>query len=273
VTRRFAYRKEFATEPIARALQQRGWAVDEYDDPAKALLERSADLVLTPSLDYARSIGVVDFALVPGVAIVTSGFAGLLKLIFKPGLSEFTTVATRDVASSDTMIARIVLSEKHDMEPRFIAAPNESVDEMLQHADAALLYGDDAIFDQSGSTSYLDLTDEWEDLSETPLPYMLAWGRVGEVDEVMLAEFAAARDAAVLTIADFAARHQHPSEANAFYERYLKGGVRYSLEDNDLVGLDAMHRFAFYYALVSDVASIKYLPDGEPADIPEPPIT
>src|SRR5690349_18454602 len=116
---RFAYRKEFATEPLARVLQQRGWVVSEYDDPARALLDHSADIVLTPVLDYARNVGVVDFALVPGIGIVTAGFAGLYKLVFKPGLTDFTTIATRDVHSSDTMIARIVLSEKHDIEPAF----------------------------------------------------------------------------------------------------------------------------------------------------------
>ncbi|MBC8144080.1 MAG: hypothetical protein H7X80_00765 [bacterium] len=270
---RFAYRKEFATEPLARVLQQRGWIVMAYDDPAQALLDHSADIVLTPALDYARNVGIVDYALTPGVGIVTSGFAGVNKLLFKPGLTDFTTIATRDVSSSDTMIARIVLSEKHNIEPTFIAAPAASVEEMLKRADAAFLAGDDAVFDLTGMHSYLDLTDEWEDLSGTPLPYMIAWGRVGLVDEAMLADFTSARDAAVLTIADSAARHAHSAEANAFYERYLRGSIRYTLEDADLVGLDALYRFAFYYALVSDVPSIKYLPDGEPANIPEPPIT
>lgn len=270
---RFAYRKEFATEPLARILQQRGWIVIERDDPAQALLEHAADIVLTPALDYARNVGVVDYALVPGVGIVTSGFAGIFKLIFKPGLIDFATVATRDVGSSDTMVARIVLSEKHDIEPKFIASNGEPVAELLARADAVFLSGDDAIFDPSGSSSYLDMSDEWEDLSETSLPYMIAWGRVGDVGADAIAEFAAARDAAVLTIADAAARHPHSADANAFYEHYLKGSIRYTLEDDDLVGLDALFRYAFYYTLVSDVASIKYLPDGEPANIPEPPIT
>ena len=55
---RFAYRKELATEPLARALAQRGWMVTAVDRPADALLDGTADIVLTPALDYARNVGV-----------------------------------------------------------------------------------------------------------------------------------------------------------------------------------------------------------------------
>ena len=265
---RFAYRKEFATEPLARALSQRGWMVTATDRPADALLDGSADVVLTPSLDYARNVGIVDYALVPGVAIVTTGFAGVLKLHFNRGLGDFTSIATRDPESSDALVARIILSEKHDIEPKLIASKTDSLDQMLGVADSALLYGDDAVFDLSGNDALLDLSDEWEDMTDSPLPYMIAWGRVGEVGDETIAALAAARDAAVLTLADSAATHEHSAVASAFYERYLKGGIRYTLEENDLVGLNELFRYAFYHALVPDVPAIKYLPDGEPARIP-----
>jgi predicted solute-binding protein len=268
---RFAYRKEFASEPLARALEQRGWIVTPMDRPADALLDGSADIALTPALDYARNVGVIDFALVPGVAIVTAGFAGLIKLVFNRGLSGFASIATHEPDAADSMVARIVLSEKHDIEPTMVRARGRSLDEMLHTADAALLAGDDAVFDLSGNVSHLDLSDEWEDLSDTPLPYMLAWGRVGDVRDEMLSDFTAARDAAVLMLPDLAATHPHAAAATGFYERYLKGNIRYTLEDGDLVGLDALFRYAFYYGLVGDVAAIKYLPEGEPANIPEPP--
>jgi predicted solute-binding protein len=268
---RFAYRKEFATEPLARALQQRGWMVSAVDRPADALIEGAADVVLTPALDYARNVGVVDYALAPGIGIVTTGFAGLLKLVFNRGLGGFATVAASDPDASDALVARILLSEKHDIDPKVIPGRGRSLEQMLAIADTALLYGDDAVFDMSGNAALLDLSDEWEDMTESALPYMLAWGRVGEIDDDALAELRAARDMAVLMLPDLAATHEHASAATAFYERYLKGSIRYSLEEADLVGLDALFRYAFYYGIISDVPAIKYLPDGDPAHIPEPP--
>lgn len=268
---RFAYRQEFATEPFARALAQRGWIVTASEAPAEALLDGSADIVLTPALDYARNVGVIEYALAPGIGIATTGFAGLLKLIFNRGLSDFSTIAAKDPDSSDALIARIVLSEKHDIEPKLIRAAGRSLDQMLGIADTALLSGDDAVFDASGNTSLLDLSDEWEDMTGTPLPYMIAWGRVGEVSEEVLADLTAARDMAVLMLADLAATHHSAAAAGVFYENYLKGFIRYSIEESDLLGLDALFRYAFYYGFVTDVPAIKYLPEGEPADIPEPP--
>ena len=264
-TLRFAYRKEFATEPVATALRRRGWETIPLDDPAQALLDGTADIVLTPAVDYARSLGIIDYALVPGVAIMTQGFAGLLKLLFNKGLASFATVAVKQPESSEGTIARIILSEKHDLRPRLVRSPSDaSVEQMLGAADAALLVGDEAIFESGGRRSLLDLSDEWEDTAEAPLPYMLAWGRISEVPQAALDEMLEAREQAGLLLADQAAQSDRREQANEFYQRYLRGDIRYALEPADLQALDAFFRYAFYHSEIQDIPAIKFLPEGEP---------
>lgn len=266
---RFSYRKEFATEPIAEALRRRGWEGVVSDHPGKALLDNSADIIIAPALDYARSLGLVDYALVPGFGIITGGFAGMLKLVFNRGLVNFSSLAVRDATAAETAIARMVLMEKHDIDPRIITVPEgTSLDAMLQHADAALLAGDDAIFNAGARTTLLDLSDEWEDAMEAPLPYMLAWGRTGEVPQGAIDELLAARDEAVLTLADRAAQHQQSAEANVFYQRYLRGDITYTLDVAGLAAADVLYRYAFYYSVIADMPALKLLPEGEPAMIP-----
>lgn len=266
---RFTYRKEFATEPIAEALRRRGWEGVASDHPEKMLLDNSADIIIAPALEYGRSLGLVDYALVPGFGIITSGFAGMLKLVFNRGLVNFSSLAVKDPAASETAVARMVLMEKHDIDPRIITVPEgTSLDEMLQHADAALLVGDDAIFNAGARTTLLDLSDEWEDAMESPLLYMLAWGRVGVVPQSAIEELLAARDEAVLTLADRAALHQQSAEANVFYQRYLRGDIIYALDMAGLGAADTLYRYAFYHSVISDIPTLKLLPDGEPAVIP-----
>jgi predicted solute-binding protein len=269
---KLAYIDEFVTVPLARAIERRGWQIIPTDSPCELLNRGEADVVLASTVDYARCLGVFDYALVPGLGIVTEGFAGLIKLFFNRGLIEFATVAAKEPASSATVAASLVLAEKHDIEPSIVPVSHAaSVEEMLASADAAVVAGDDAIFDRSGKSSLLDITDEWQDMVEMPLPYMLAWGRVGAVPQEAIDDLLAARDQAVLTLADYCSSHPLAAQANAFYQRYLRGMVRYSLDESDVPALETFFRYAFYHLAISDIPAVKYLPDGAPASSPAQP--
>ncbi len=266
---RFAYRKEFATEPIASALRRRGWETIADEHPEELLARGAADVAFASPLEYGRSIGVVDLALVPNVCIIARGFAGLVKLVFNKGLVSLQSLAVKNPSQAESLVAVMLLAEKHDIDPTIVTAPADAtVEQMLALADCALLVGDDAIFNSGANSSVLDVADEWEDAVEWPLPYMVAWGRLGEVPQAALDEIAAARDEAVLTLADYAAQHPQLDAANAFYQRYLRGEVDYVLGDNELAALDAYYRYAFYYSVITDIPTLKFLPDGEPAHFP-----
>jgi chorismate dehydratase len=262
---KLAYTSELITDPIARALERRGWQTIPTLQPCDLLNGGQADIALVPTIEYARCLGVYDYALVPNLGIMTQGFAGLVRLAFNRGLVNVETVTTKHPRDSATLAASFVLSEKYDLEPNMIEVPEGmSVDDMLAQSDAALLVGDDAIFQGGERRSMIDITDEWEDVTETPLPYMLAWGRVGEISQDVIDELIAARDEAVLTLADYVAQHPKSTQASAFYQSYLRGDIRYTLEESDLQALDIFFRYAFYYATISDIPAIKFLPDGEP---------
>jgi predicted solute-binding protein len=271
---RFAYRPEYASEVFATSLRERRWETIAHPAPGELLLAGSAEIVMTPPIEYATSLGVVDYALVPGVGIATRGFAGLIKLAFNRGLVNIETVATSDVESSESVLSQIILSEKHDLDPTFVARKESDCAAMLGSADAALLVGDDALFRCPADIPHFDLTDEWEDMTDGPLPYLITWGRIGSVSQAELDALSEARDAAVLTLADTAARHEHSREAQRFHERYLQGAISYTIGDDELDALDHFYRYAFYYGKIIDIPTIKMLPDGDVAprgsSAPEP---
>lgn len=270
-----AYTPQFAIEPIVAALQRQGWTLYPTDEPEEMLLADTADVIITSPLEYATSLGVVDYALVPEFGIMTGGFAGLLNLMFKQGLTSINTVAVKQPHGFAALVAKIILLEKYDIEPRFLPFPSHStLDQMLAVADAVLLAGDDAIFDASGTRSMFDLSDEWEDMAETMLPYLVAWGRVGKITEQQLHGFAIAIQEAGLAIPDTAARSVNPILAGRFHERYLRGDIRYGLHREELPGLTTLYRYLFYHGMIQDIPTLKYLPNGEPAEpLPTPPPT
>jgi predicted solute-binding protein len=266
-----AYTSELITDPIARALERRGWQTIPTLQPCDLLNNGQAQVALAPTIEYGRCLGVYDYALVPGLGIMTQGFAGLIRLAFNRGLVNVERMTVKQPRSSATLAAGFILAEKYDLKPTLVEVPEEtSLDEMLAQSDAALLVGDDAIYQGGHGRSMIDITDEWEDVTEMPLPYMVAWGRVGEVPQEALDELIAARDEAVLTLADYVAQHPRSNEAAAFYQGYLRGDIRFSLEAADTEALEIFYRYAFYYLAISDIPTIKFLPDGEPAT-PAPP--
>ena len=261
----FAYRPEFLTETFARALERRGWTTIASEMPGELLLSGAADVVMTPALDYGQHLGVVDYALVPTVGIMTTGFAGLTKVAFNRGLKGISSRAVRNPESSEALLARILFSEKHDIDLKLVPLPDvPSPEQMLERADGALLVGDEASIGVGTRLSAFDLSDEWEDLTDSPLPHMVMWGRVGEVTHEMIDELMAARDEAGLMLATAATAHPSGADATAIYEHYLRGDIRFTIGLDDLDSLDTFYRYAFYHTAITDIPSIKFLPDGEP---------
>lgn len=265
---RLIYTQEFLTQPIAEALLRRGWEAVPSSDPGADLVAGKGDLVIAPALDYGRHLGMVDYSLVPGFGILAGGFAGIVKIVFRAGLETISTIAVKNAKDASAIVAGMLLTEKHGIEPRFVeTSADADLAVMLDAADCALLSGDDAIFAPPSLTNLLDLADEWEDTTEQFLPYMLAWGRTGMVPQAALDEFLAARDEGVLTMADRATQHPHPQEANALYQRYLRGDIRFALQPDEAGAvLDPLFHYAFYHGVIADIPSVKFLPGELPEE-------
>lgn len=264
---RLLYTPEFMLDPIAEDLASRDWDVGHSDNPGADLVEGKADIVITPALDYGRHLGMVDYALIPGFGVTAGGFAGVMKIVFNAGLETIDRLAVRDASHASVIIAQMLLVEKHGIEPDLVEVSGDAdLSVMLEVADGALLSGDDALFSPASLTQVLDLADEWEDVNETFLPYALAWGREGIVPQPVIDEFLAARDQAVLTLADRSVGHTHQAEAAEFYQRYLKGDIRYALTETEATDvLNPLFHYAFYHGIINDIPSIKFLPI-EPAE-------
>lgn len=264
----FSYHSEFISDILADALRERGWSVRSLDSSAEPdavalLLETAgADIVLSSPLEYARAVGIIDYALVPGVAITTRGLAGLIRLLFIQGREDIQRVVIRRGHPYETLACNMVLTEKYDIEPSFIEVdPDMSVDQMLALGDALLLTGDDAILGVGERRSFLDISDEWEDLFEEGLPYRIAWGPMGSVDQRMIDMLIEARNAAVARLVD----PPHPGNpdlrASTLHKAFRRSDISFELGDEEIRGLETFFRYAYYHGAIPDIPAIKFLSD------------
>lgn len=261
----FSCRSEFASDVLVDVLRDRGATIIPYDpgisdEQAQSLLVTGmVDVMLTSPLEYARAVGLVDCGLIPGIALSTRGATGLMRLLFGEGRGDIRTVRVRRDRPYETVVTRILLAEKHDLAPEFIEVDNHVMTaDMLAGVDAALLAGDDALFNAGEHRSLLDMSDEWEDVVEDPLPYLIAWGRIGSVTEPMIVDLTQARDAALAGLADTAARHPRTEQASAFHQACVRGNVSYRLDADAARGLETFYRYAFYHGVIQDIPALKY---------------
>lgn len=148
-----------------------------YDIPSQIavkLLNKEIDAGLVPSIHYAKYS--VKYRIVPEICIASRGAVNSIRLYFRKDLKDIKTVAVDISSMTSVVLARIILSEKYDITPKFVAMRPNLV-EMLSQADAALLIGDNALFEETEYESYIDLGDEWDDLTGLPFVYALWVGR------------------------------------------------------------------------------------------------
>ncbi len=260
-----AYRPDLFSTLLADELKRRGWNVIEENDPGRLITSGSADIALGPALGYARHLGLVEYGLIPEFGLTLRGFSGLLRLAFRPGNAELTRIAVRSSGDFESLAAGLIMIEKHDIEPEFVeVGPDADLQVMLDSGDGAVLGGAEALASAIASLGGLDIGDEWEDLTEHPFPYLLAWGNSAKVTEANVIEFLAARDQVVLSLPDLAARSERPEILEALHRAYLGGETSFTLQREEAAEvLNPLYHYLFYHGLITDLPSIKFVPPPE----------
>lgn len=223
---------------------------------AVSLLNGEINAGLVPSIHYAKYS--FKYHIVPKVCIASHGAVGSIRLYFRKDLRDIKTVATDISSMSSVILARIILSEKYDIQPKFIAMkPN--LEEMLSKADAALLIGDNALFESSGDKSYLDLGDEWEDLTGLPFVYAL-W--VGRKDSLTREDVFALIEAKRYGFQNIDVICEKASEKYGidfdFCKFYLTENLHYDLGELEINGMKEFFTYAFYYGVIEFIPEIKF---------------
>lgn len=228
-----------------------------FDTPSAhldALMGNEREAVFVPPVDFAQnSSGMVLF---PGIAVVSTGYSNVARLYLRKDLAVIRTMAVGTVSTTDVVLARIVLTEKYDAEPAIIPVAG-SVDEMLAKADCALVAGD-AVLPLRSEHPFIDLVDEWSDITELPFVHTIAITRTDLYNS---------RTAGLLTASLEAGRNAIGSIANELAaETSLSGDLlqnylshfSYGTDELTTASLEEFFRMAFYHGMLADVPEFSY---------------
>jgi chorismate dehydratase len=145
---------------------------------AEQLASGELEIGLLPSIEAQRIPGL---RIVPDVCIAATHEVRSVLLLSKVKASDIGRLALDENSRTSAALAQIVLRERYGVVPECVPAAPQ-IDEMLTHADAALVIGDPALRVDRARFRILDLADEWRQLTGRPFVFAF-WAVRPEVDE------------------------------------------------------------------------------------------
>jgi chorismate dehydratase len=266
-----------------------------FDVPAKcaALLhDHRIDVGTIPSVEYLRNPATSgEYWIVPDLAITSRGPVASVALFAKRPMSEVRSIAMD--TSSKTSVALVrVLCARHfgidpSLEPR---APN--LESMLSDCDAALIIGDNALFQAPASVrppaatavqsavenlqsvitrsqqaiEKIDLGEVWTSMTGLPFVWAFWAGRrdalaTGDISVLRLARDLGVRESELIA-REYFVGVSDSAERQRVGARYLRDNIKYQLGPDERAGLELFHRYAVEAGVVETWQPLRFFGDA-----------
>jgi len=216
-----------------------------FDIPSKCaelLHAGDIDVGLIPSIEYLRGR---PMAIVPDIAIASRGAVTSVMLYTTKPIEDVTSIAMDTSSRTSVALVRVLCAKFFKIDPR-IESLDPKLDMMLGRCDAALMIGDNALFEpRAASHEVIDLGDAWLRLTGLPFVYAFWAGRPDALTAAHVRELQETRDRG-LADADIVARQylEDAPDRHALGARYLRENIKYYLGDEERAGLELFYRYA-----------------------------
>ncbi len=249
--------RELYTQPLYRSIKGSPGFSGEllFDTPAvhiDALMSNERTAAFVAPVDYAQNSS--DMVIYPGLGVSSSGYSNVARLYLRKNLAVIKTLAVGTVTATDVVLTRIVLGEKYDSEPAIVPVVG-TVDEMLTKADCALVTGDSLLTLQNDHP-YIDIVDEWSDITELPFVHTMCIGRTDtfskDLSTVLMSSQEEGRNS-LGSIANGLAAEMNLSAD--LIQNYLSH-FSYGFDELSKLSLEEFFRMAFYYGMLGDIPEI-----------------
>jgi chorismate dehydratase len=248
------------------------------------------DIGVIPAIEYQR---IDDLVILPGMAVAARNEVRSILVVARKPIDRVRRFALDQNSRSSIALVRLLCRGLWGIDPEFVeTAPDPGA--MLADADAALLIGDPALrvrlkVDALASktpgeggccggtddeqpvpgveTLFLyDVAQQWHEMTGRACVLAVWAARRGVVTREVLADFEASKAYGLAHIGDIAegAALKLDLPPNAL-EVYLRENIDYSLDDENLAGLDLFYRLAAAAKLIPQARPIEFA--GAPASI------
>ncbi len=248
---------ELYTQPLYRTIKGSSDFPGEllFDTTAvhiDALMSSERTAAFVAPVDYAQNSS--DMIIYPNLGVSSSGYSNVARLYLRKNLALIKTLAVGTVTATDVVLTRIVLGEKYDSEPAIVPVFG-SVDEMLAKADCALVSGDPLLTLQNDHP-YIDIVDEWSDITELPFVHAMCIGRTDTFSKDLNTLLTASQDGGRNSLESVANGLAADLNLSADLIQNYLSHFSYGFDELSKLSLEEFFRMAFYYGMLGDIPEI-----------------
>lgn len=222
---------------------------------ADLLDQGKVDVGLIPVIEYQRISGL---KIIPGLAVASKNDVRSVLLISKVPMQEIRSLAADTSSRTSVCLLRILLRNRLGTEPVLHVCP-PNLPEMLQNDDAALIIGDVALKAKTEGLFVYDLAAEWK--SQTGTSFVFAFWAVrtaaGPCSNLPFRESYEYGKTQLSHIAQDQSRKVGLSEEEIL--NYLTRNIDYSLDEENLEGLNLFYQLAREYRLINSLRHLEFL--------------
>jgi predicted solute-binding protein len=216
-------------------------------------LEGEVDIALASPLLFAKR--EADLVLLEGACVAALGATGELRMQFRQGLRNITSVGYYGAPGIETMLAEIILKEKYKMHPRFLPVKHAPA-EAIAMVDA-LLFPIESEHQPKEDAAFIDIIDEWFDMTQLPFvrEVFVAWEShmTEEIDSLFRLAGDEIDVESLIRIDEQMAGRGTESNTEALPAHY-----RYRFTDDAQEGLKNFFQMAFFHGLHRDIPSFMF---------------
>jgi chorismate dehydratase len=245
--------------PLVHRLERSPRFTIRYDVPsrcAELLHAGDIDVGLIPSIEYLRGAG---YRIVPDLAIASRGPVASVALYTKRSLSDVRSIAMDTSSRTSVALTRVLCARSFRIQPA-IEMRGPDLADMLAHADAALIIGDNALFlNGSPDIEKVDLGQEWTRLTGLPFVYAFWAGRDGALTKSDVRDLQCARDEGVRHTEEIAREYfENAPDRQTVGARYLRDNIKYGLGADEQAGLELFYRYAAEAGVVAAARPVSF---------------
>jgi chorismate dehydratase len=233
-----------------------------FDVPSKCaelLHEGAIDLGLIPSIEYNHPITRTEYAIVPDLAIASSGPVASVAIYSRKPIADVRSIALDTSSRTSVALVRVLCKREFKIVPR-LEHRGPDLDEMLAACDAALIIGDNALMrDGDGSIEKVDLGEVWMRTTGLPFVYAFWAGRHGCLSARDVEVLQGARDRGLQHTSEIAREYFDTlPDRQAMGARYLRDNIKYSLGAQERAGLELFYRYAVEAGVISRAEPLRF---------------
>jgi chorismate dehydratase len=250
-----------------------------------------ADVAIIPAIELQR---IDDLVVLPDLAIAAKNRVRSLLLVARKPILEVRSIALDLSSRSTQALTRILCAEHWNISPNFSEAPPDAAT-MLNNADAALIIGDPALriaisirdLAMNGSAGELvcdaakigmsagaelhiyDVVQEWRNFTGLPAVLAIWAARRDVLTPEIIADFAASKAYGVAHIAEISAEAaKKQSLPVGELESYLRDNIDYTLDRDNMAGLEMYYQLAAKLGLIPRAKPIEWATAGDVVRVP-----